>query len=463
LGPETSHESVALTDAPHPTTRRARWGLLAVTVVMGLAVTGIATWQYREAHEAASSVAEARGMDLFRAVRLHFREAMNDGSVSTPQLEADGSRLEGAAEVAREILAELEDEGLRYLALVNPRGEPLVEAGERHETPIFRFKPDADQLPREPKMTALGDRLRLDALVGRPPRRGPPEPRGPRGMRLLIEVEPLLATRIEFSASAQLIASAVVSLGLIALALLFWWMAKRAEAFEAAAARDRRLAALGEMSAVLGHELRNPLASLKGHLQLALEKTAPGERSLKNLERSLSESVRLERLMNEILDFARHGTLDIGDHLAAEVLDGAITRVPDPRIARSADANVPVSVDRPRMEQVLVNVLTNACEATPADGRIEAVCRKDGEMVVFEVTDSGPGFEPDPNHGDGSFDYVFLPFRTTRVKGTGLGLAIAKRIVEAHGGTISASNVEGGARVTIRLPGGAHGEGAHRG
>lgn len=411
---------------PHRSTRRARWGMLLIMLGMGasLIATGLVTWVDSKA--AAATVAEARTMDLFRAVRRSLRDAVSE----------DRADLAGLRE-------DFDEAGLRYVGVVTRDGDIIKDAGEPRGVALPRTRFDG---PPEPRPEVIDDRLRLDGpLVQRPGGRG-------RGLRLVIEVEPVLARSLEHAARNQLIVSGAVSLALIVLALVFWRLGRRADELEALRAHDRRLAALGEMSAVLGHELRNPLASLKGHAQLVLERMAEGERSRKNAERVVAEAIRLERLMGQILAFARTGTLEIAEGSPLALVTAAVEKAADPRITvESSRAPERWRFDRSRMEQVLVNLLTNAAEATPEGGRIEVSVSTQNRRLVIGVRDTGPGFEPD---ADGTVSHVFEPFKTTgKIYGTGLGLAIARRIVLAHGGVIRAENVAGGgALVVIELP-----------
>lgn len=415
-------------DAPSHGTRRARWGMLATTLVMGaaLVITGLTT--YLSNRTAADSVANARTLDLYRSVR----RSMRDG------LEAPRAALE-------ELLEDFGEQGLRYIALVEPGGVIVATAG----APLGQLQgPPAGGPPREPLLLKVGDRLRLDApLPGRHRR----AMMGPRGARVIIEVEPLMADQLATTARNHLLVSAVAAVLLLIMALFFWRTGARADRAEARLARDRRLAALGEMSAVLGHELRNPLASLKGHAQLVLERTAPEARGYKNAERVVREAERLETLTRQILDFARTGSIDRAPVDPAELLRGAADQVGDPRVqldVRTAPAAW--DLDRDRMNQVLVNLIKNAVQASPDEAAVDARCAVEAGALVFTVRDRGDGFPP------GEAEAAFEPFRTHRVQGTGLGLPIARRIVAAHGGTIEALNApDGGAVVRVWIPAGA--------
>ena len=422
-------------DAPSRGTRRARWGMLATTLVMGaaLVITGVATFLSNRA--AADSVAEARAMDLYRGVRRNLRDA-----AEAPQ----GTLKEAVAGALADILDEFTEQGLRYVALVDRAGAVVAAAGE----PLGRLARGLTLgPPREPQLLRVGDRLRLEAPVPGGPRRGPMM-MGPRGLRVIIEVEPVMARDLADTARNHLLVSAVAAVLLLILALFFWRFGARADRAEAQLARDRRLAALGEMSAVLGHELRNPLASLKGHAQLVLERIDPEARGYKNAERVVHEAGRLETLTRQILDFARTGSIDRGPVDPSELLRGAVEQVGDARVqVDTASAPAAWDLDQDRMGQVLVNLVKNAVQASPDGAAVDARCAIDGDALVFTVRDRGDGFPP------GEAEAAFEPFRTHRVQGTGLGLPIARRIVEAHGGTIAALNApNGGAVVRVRIP-----------
>lgn len=406
--------------------KRARWGIFITTIGMGVAlvVTGLTNWsQHREATRV---VAEARAHDVFRAVHRSLRE---EGPQAVLGDEVDLAGL----------LADFEDAGLRYVALVTPRGELIREAGRAAARLV---EGPAWSPPGEPVLTNVAGRIRLDGMLG-PRRMG-------RGVRLVLEVEPVLADAFEASALEHLVVSSGAAGLLIALAIIFSRMAARADRAEVALARQRQLAVLGEMSAVLGHELRNPLAALKGHAQLVVERTDPEARAFKNAERVVIEAERLEQLTAQILDFARTGAVQPALNDPGAMLRTVAEKIPGDEV-RLDIAGAPASwrLDRPRMEQVLENLVKNAVQASEqaSDRAIDVTCRVAGDALVIAVRDRGPGFVP------GEEQAVFEPFRTHRVQGTGLGLAIARRIVEAHGGRIVARNAtDGGAVVEVRLP-----------
>jgi two-component system sensor histidine kinase HydH len=265
---------------------------------------------------------------------------------------------------------------------------------------------------------------------------------------VLIEFAPVEAAALEDVTRTSLLTALGALAALLAGALALSRLTRRTESLQEAMERQRRLASLGEMSAVLAHEIRNPLAALKGHAQLLLESLAETARERANAERVVREATRLEALTEDLLSLVRAGRIDAvrADplailHAAAASVDGARIDV----VAR----DVPGSwrLDPERMRQVLENLLRNALEASPEPERVAARIGVEDGALVIAVRDRGAGLPP------GEEGRVFEPFFTTRARGTGLGLAVARRIVELHGGSISARNAEGGgAEVRIVLP-----------
>jgi signal transduction histidine kinase len=233
-----------------------------------------------------------------------------------------------------------------------------------------------------------------------------------------------------------------------------------------------RLAALGEMTANLAHEIRNPLASigvtcelLRRQLEQAAERGE--DRSIGLLAKIVAEVRRLDRAVNASLEFVRPVGLDLAAASLPAVLDAAIAvaaeRCPRPkvRILRRYEetAMPPFRMDAERLRQVFENLVLNALEAIRGDGavvvqaemrhapRSSSVLPSFERFVVVRVSDSGPGIA-DPDK-----DRVFFPFFTTKKQGSGVGLAMAKKIVSSHGGLIDVDDApEGGARFTVRLP-----------
>jgi two-component system sensor histidine kinase HydH len=213
---------------------------------------------------------------------------------------------------------------------------------------------------------------------------------------------------------------------------------------ERARERERRLASLGEMSAVLAHEIRNPLASLKGNAQLLAASLPAGEKPRAKAERVVDEAVRLERLTQDLLSFVRTGELARTDADVAALASTAAGAVTGEVSLVTDGAPATWSLDSARVHQVLVNLLENAIAAgPPATLRVA----KEHDALVMEIRDKGPGVPAADR------EKVFEPFFTNKTRGTGLGLAIARRVVELHGGTITVTDADGGgACFRIEIP-----------
>ena len=220
---------------------------------------------------------------------------------------------------------------------------------------------------------------------------------------------------------------------------------------EEAMKRSERLADLGRVAAGLAHELRNPLASLSGSIELLRDQGPEDGRRLMDI--ALREAARLNDLVSEFLRFARPPPLrrertDLSG-LVAETLD-VFAHDPEAagvRLERALEA-APVECDPGQIRQVLWNLLRNAAQAVgPGGGRVRVACAPEGDGgASFEVADDGPGIARE------DLARVFLPFHTTKSTGSGLGLAIVQRIVDAHGGRVTVESTPGeGARFRVHL------------
>jgi signal transduction histidine kinase len=217
--------------------------------------------------------------------------------------------------------------------------------------------------------------------------------------------------------------------------------------------QGERLAALGEMSAVVAHEVRNPLGVIfnsLGSLRRLVRPTGDAKMLLEIVE---EEADRLNRIVGDLLDFARPATPELRREPLERVVEDALAAAlaphpPGVEIARELDASLPpVPMDARLVRQAVLNVLVNAVQAMPEGGRLTVRTRADDDEAVLEIEDTGPGI-PDEVRAR-----IFEPFFTTKASGTGLGLAVVRRIVEGHGGTVVVCSRPGeGTVFGLRLP-----------
>ncbi len=360
------------------------------------------------------------------------------------------------------IREELRADGVVYIA-VSDRGREIISGVA---SPGF----DADLHPGD--VDRAGETWRAVAMRGPPPRPGDPgagpppmgdgpppgelgpppfgpsdhPPHGP-PPRLVVELVPRTAVALEQRATITLAVGALAALLVLATSLALRRAITDRESALRTSERTRHLTTLGEMSAVLAHEIRNPLASLKGHAQLLEESLDAGSKPRAKAERVVKEAVRIERLTTDLLAFVRSGTMAPRRADPAEVARNAVGSAGDDRTTltiREVPSGAPL--DEERVRGALENLIRNAREAAP-EGAIEVTLAREEGDLVFTVRDHGPGIPR------GHTEKIFEPFHTTRVHGTGLGLAVARRVAEAHEGSLVAANApEGGAVFTMRLP-----------
>ncbi len=211
-----------------------------------------------------------------------------------------------------------------------------------------------------------------------------------------------------------------------------------------------RLTALGEMSAGIAHELRNPMAVISGYLSLLSKKQNSANQGIIN---SIAAEIDgMNRIIGDLLTFARPASLNRVRVNLKEMLEGCMStllqaRGREARITAIVSlADVEASLDEVLMRQAFSNLLRNAAEAMP-DGGTLSVEAHDGKEAAIVVRDTGVGIPVD------KIKKIFLPFFTTKDKGVGMGLALTHKIITSHGGRIDVESREGkGTTFTVTLP-----------
>ena len=223
--------------------------------------------------------------------------------------------------------------------------------------------------------------------------------------------------------------------------------------------RRERLAALGELSALVAHEVRNPLGAIVNSVASLRRLVWPEGNAKVLLSIVEEESDRLNRMVSDLLDFARPDVPQIRElpleTLVLSAVESAVRAIPS-NVKVSVDTSVcpaapVVKVDSQMFRQAVVNLVTNAAQASPPDGVVTVRAFSDtlrgAPCVSLTVADQGKGVPPE------LAERIFQPFFTTRAMGTGLGLAVVKRIAEAHQAEVEVGPAPGGgALFTLRLP-----------
>jgi len=245
--------------------------------------------------------------------------------------------------------------------------------------------------------------------------------------------------------------AAVSVLAIAALAALVLRANASQWALERRLSRSENLAAMGRMTATLAHEIKNPLAIIRGSAK-RLGKLAP--EALTMADSVVEEVDRLSGTVNRYLQFARGGPAEPGSHGDAAATLAATVDLLAPEfrsrgcaLEREGEAECRVPLDDASLKQVWLNLLQNALEALPEGGRARATCAREGTRVRVVITDDGPGMPA------AVLARLGEPFFTTRAQGTGLGLHLSRELVTGAGGSLAVESREGqGTSVTVELP-----------
>jgi two-component system sensor histidine kinase PilS (NtrC family) len=226
-------------------------------------------------------------------------------------------------------------------------------------------------------------------------------------------------------------------------------------ALEETSRRQDRLAAIGRMAASIAHEIRNPLAAMRGSIQMLRSEMDGVSSQTELMEIILRESDRLNRIITDFLNYARPRSItqtrvDVGELLHQTF--ALLRHSPEILRTQSIEEEIPsapliVEADAGQLKQVFWNLARNALQAMPEGGVLRArVDTNSHNRLRIAFSDTGRGMSPD------QVEHLFEPFSST-TGGTGLGLSIVYQIIRDHGGTINVSSLEGqGTSITIELP-----------
>jgi two-component system sensor histidine kinase HydH len=416
----------------------AGWSIVVAFALIGAALLAT-VWSTR-----------ASILDASDAVRCGQADAVEQ-SVRADLADLDA--LPTSAELGA-ILHDRQDDGLRYLAMVEGKERLTVVAAAG--TPVGTG--GANILTRSRsircKIDEVGGVVRMELRALRRLKAGGRTP------RFVIEVEPVQANELRSAATLTLGVGALGAGALLGVAFVLIRREARRQADARARERERRLASLGEMSAVLAHEIKNPLASLKGNAQLLARMLPGGDKPRAKADRVVDEAMRLEQLTNDLLQFVRTGSITrtpVDPTALVRDAAAAVRRKNDPTAedsqvigagpAITVDASrAPArwSLDGGRIREVVINLLDNAVAAGPP---VTVAVRSERGHLIVEVADHGPGVPEDDR------EKIFEPFFTGKEHGTGLGLAVVRRVIELHHGTIAVfPNPGGGALFRAEIP-----------
>jgi signal transduction histidine kinase len=216
--------------------------------------------------------------------------------------------------------------------------------------------------------------------------------------------------------------------------------------------KSERLAAIGQVAAMVGHDLRNPLTGISGAAYyLKMKLGANAEKKMLEMLEIIEKDIQYSnKIITDLMDYSREIKLELTETTPKSIIAESIFLAQVPEKVQLADStqNEPrIKIDIDKMKRVFANFIKNAVEAMPQGGKLAISSRVSGNDVEFTFIDTGVGIAKEVS------EKIWTPFFTTKAKGMGLGLALCKRIVEAHQGKISVDSIVGeGTTFTITIP-----------
>ncbi len=221
---------------------------------------------------------------------------------------------------------------------------------------------------------------------------------------------------------------------------------------EAKLLKAERLAAIGELAGLIGHDLRNPLQGIMGATHILKNHAAEKADSvcIEMLEEIDDCIRRSDKIINDLIEYSQvitvHPAITAPEKLISRAL-GELTFPSNIEVANKTESKPSLKVDETIMQRAFTSIIKNAFDAMPSGGKLTIKSRRDHDSIVFTFQDTGVGMEQE------TLSKLWTPLFTTKAKGMGFGLAVSKRFVEAHGGKISVkSKVGKGTTLTVTLP-----------
>ena len=378
-------------------------------LVSSLAAVSMAYLSFRHSEQLADAALENLGRSLATAI--------------ASGLPADLSELAGHRQILDSVLA---DELVAFARITNADG--LIRY---HSNPDLEGSSVEGEVPGEGEvsrrfMLGTGEEVfEYGTLL-------PTRP----SFRLHLFLRTVKADQIVNRARALLITVVLVVALMWILGVVALWSFMRKHRVEAELREKRHLAYLGQMSAVLAHELRNALGSIKGYAQWLEEKVPEQPSWTPAVETIVRESHRIERLVTDLLLYSRpyepvYGSVFLGTLLRETARD---LEQEGRRISLNIPDEVIIESDEEKLRSVFRNLFRNAADAVEEGGGVRVQCRDHRDGVSVEIQDDGPGLNQE------ALEKAFTPFFTTKARGSGLGLAYSKKVIETLGGRISLSN-----------------------
>jgi two-component system sensor histidine kinase HydH len=382
-----------------------------------------------------------------RAARTLAAESLESTALAL-SFSAEKALREAGSEASSEVRAVLSDRVVAYALIAAKDGTILFHTNPRLVGTRLS-EPGMEQWLRSGTVSSR----RITLGTGIPAYEFDVTIHGPEGidemLRLVLHTAPAdliiaRANRMWWTAGATLILLWMVG-------ILFERTSMRYIRLQEEVERQRQLTLIGQMTAVLAHEIRNALGSVKGYSQWVEKRTRESDPEKAALGVVLQGTARIESLVNDLLRFSKEEVYDMASvevsRLIRDSVDSSISSWQG-EVALDMDNGAYVTADREKLHRVMVNGIRNAVDAMGDTGQLRISAFSRGKQVVVRIEDTGPGIQGE------EIPRLFTPFHTTKTDGTGLGLAYSKKLAEGMGGDIRLANRKGtkGAVLTIRLP-----------